>query len=91
VGLLFCGNTFSRLKVDCPMFFRLEHTRILGDTIEKIATDKAGIIKPGVPVLVGDSCPHSVIKVGGEALALGRLLSLEYDLKTVVCSPLQKV
>lgn len=29
----------------------LEHTQILGDTIEKIAGEKAGIIKPGVKVV----------------------------------------
>lgn len=29
----------------------LEHTEILGDTIEKIAGEKAGIMKPGVPVV----------------------------------------
>jgi dihydrofolate synthase / folylpolyglutamate synthase len=28
-----------------------DHERILGDTLEKIAAEKAGIIKPGVPVL----------------------------------------
>ncbi len=28
----------------------LEHTEYLGDTLEKIASEKAGIIKPGVPV-----------------------------------------
>lgn len=31
----------------------LEHTQYLGDTIEKIAGEKAGIIKPGVPVVIG--------------------------------------
>ena len=30
----------------------LDHTAILGDTIGEIAADKAGIIKPGVPVVV---------------------------------------
>jgi len=30
-----------------------DHTDTLGDTIEKIATAKAGIIKPNVPVVVG--------------------------------------
>jgi dihydrofolate synthase/folylpolyglutamate synthase len=29
----------------------LEHTAYLGDTVEKIAFEKAGIIKPGVPVI----------------------------------------
>ena len=30
----------------------LDHMAILGDTVEEIAADKAGIIKPGVPVVV---------------------------------------
>ena len=30
----------------------LDHTAILGDTIGEIAADKAGIIKPGVPIVV---------------------------------------
>ena len=29
----------------------LEHTRVLGETLEAIAREKAGIIKPGVPVI----------------------------------------
>lgn len=32
----------------------LDHMDILGDTVEKIAYEKAGIIKPGVPVICGD-------------------------------------
>ena len=31
----------------------LDHTHILGDSLEKIAAEKAGIIKSGVPVLCG--------------------------------------
>lgn len=40
----------------------LEHTRILGDTVELIAKEKAGIIKEGVPILVGPHCPHETIR-----------------------------
>lgn len=29
----------------------LDHTQLLGDTLEKIAAEKAGIIKPGIPVV----------------------------------------
>ncbi len=32
----------------------LEHTRHLGDTVEKIAIEKGGIIKSGVPLVVAD-------------------------------------
>lgn len=31
----------------------LDHTEILGDTIEAIAAEKAGIVKPGVTVVIG--------------------------------------
>lgn len=42
----------------------LDHMAILGDTVEKIASEKAGIIKHGVPVLYGgtDACAASVIR-----------------------------
>jgi len=32
----------------------LDHTDLLGDTLEKIAIEKAGIIKPNTPVVVGE-------------------------------------
>ncbi|EIP96953.1 folylpolyglutamate synthase/dihydrofolate synthase [Opitutaceae bacterium TAV1] len=31
----------------------LDHCEMLGDTLEKIAAEKAGIIKPGIPVVLG--------------------------------------
>ena len=31
-----------------------DHNQFLGDTLEQIAAEKAGIIKPGVPVLIGE-------------------------------------
>ncbi len=47
----------------------LDHTQYLGDTIEEIAAEKAGIIKPGVPVIydAGDVTAARIIeKVAGE-------------------------
>jgi len=32
----------------------LDHMQFLGDTVTKIAQEKAGIIKPGVPVVIGE-------------------------------------
>ncbi len=37
----------------------LEHTELLGDTIPEIAAEKAGIIKPGVPVIYDASVPEA--------------------------------
>lgn len=33
----------------------LDHTNLLGDTLEKIAGEKAGIIKKNIPVVIGES------------------------------------
>ncbi len=38
----------------------LDHMAILGDTIGEIAADKAGIIKPEIPVIVGPQFPEAV-------------------------------
>ena len=38
----------------------LDHTEFLGDTLPKIAREKAGIIKPHVPVVVGESHPQTI-------------------------------
>jgi dihydrofolate synthase/folylpolyglutamate synthase len=35
-----------------------DHMNILGDTLELIAGEKAGIIKPGVPVVIGEHQPE---------------------------------
>jgi dihydrofolate synthase/folylpolyglutamate synthase len=35
----------------------LDHVALLGDTLEKIAGEKAGIFKPGVPAIVGARSP----------------------------------
>ena len=37
----------------------LDHCALLGDTLEAIAGEKAGIFKPGVPALVGESNPET--------------------------------
>ena len=41
----------------------LDHTQFLGDTEEKIAAEKAGIIKKGVPALLGEAEKQSVYDV----------------------------
>lgn len=37
-----------------------DHTALLGNTIEKIATEKAGIIKPGIPVIIGETQAETI-------------------------------
>jgi len=49
----------------------LDHCDWLGDTVEKIAAEKAGIIKPGVPVVLGANAPEVVAVVKARAEELG--------------------
>ena len=37
----------------------LDHVQFLGDTLEKIAGEKAGIIKEGIPVVIGETHPET--------------------------------
>ena len=38
----------------------LDHTEFLGNTLTKIAKEKAGIIKAGIPVVIGESHPQTM-------------------------------
>lgn len=40
----------------------LEHTEILGHTLEEIAQEKAGIIKPNTPIIIGPRVPYKEIQ-----------------------------
>lgn len=54
------ATNIIRPKVAVINTIELEHTNILGDTLEKIATEKAGIIKKDVPVVIGPQPTQSV-------------------------------
>ncbi len=63
----------------------LEHTQVLGDTIEKIAAEKAGIIKQGVPVVTAAEKPEALAVIATKAqLCQAPLTVIDKD---VVYSP----
>ncbi|TLQ50273.1 bifunctional folylpolyglutamate synthase/dihydrofolate synthase [Lacticaseibacillus casei] len=49
----------------------LDHQKLLGNTIAAIATHKAGIIKPGVPVVTGDLVPEAAAVVAAKTQSTG--------------------
>ena len=51
-GRLDCTNIITPL-VSVITNISYDHTQLLGDTLAKIAAEKAGIIKKGVPVVIG--------------------------------------
>ena len=83
------GRLDSTNVIDSPLLsvitgIALDHTAILGDTVEKIAAEKAGIIKHGVPVLYGgeDEAAGAVIKaVAGERGS--ELVRVDYSVLSV--------
>lgn len=58
-GRLDATNSFEHPFLSVITSIGLDHTEILGDTIEKIAGEKAGIIKKGVPVFFDGSDERS--------------------------------
>ncbi|KAI9906504.1 hypothetical protein PsorP6_016585 [Peronosclerospora sorghi] len=40
----------------------MDHMQILGNTVEAIACEKAGIIKPNIPVVIGPNTPLNVMR-----------------------------
>ena len=57
-GRLDCTNIISPdLCVITNISF--DHVQFLGDTLAKIASEKAGIIKPGIPVVIGETTPET--------------------------------
>lgn len=57
-GRLDCTNVIRPL-LSIITNITLEHTQMLGDTIAKIAYEKAGIIKQDTPVVIGEFHPES--------------------------------
>ena len=57
-GRLDCTNIITPL-LSVITNISFDHTGLLGNTLEKIAGEKAGIIKPHVPVVIGESLPQT--------------------------------
>ncbi|MGQ3032248.1 MAG: bifunctional folylpolyglutamate synthase/dihydrofolate synthase, partial [Ferrovibrionaceae bacterium] len=56
-GRLDATNVVDRPVLTAITPVSLDHQQFLGDTVELIAAEKAGIIKPGVPCVVGPQMP----------------------------------
>ncbi len=72
VGL---GGRFDATNVVSPAAcaitaISLDHQDFLGNTLDVIATEKAGIIKPGIPVITGTQAPEALGPIMREAESL---------------------
>ena len=73
VGL---GGRLDCTNIICPDLcvitnISFDHVQFLGDTLAKIAAEKAGIIKPGIPVVIGETTPETKPVFAQKALQEG--------------------
>ena len=57
-GRLDCTNIITPV-LSIITNISIDHTQFLGNTLAEIAREKAGIIKPGVPVIIGETTPET--------------------------------
>uniref|UniRef100_A0A8C9SW38 Folylpolyglutamate synthase n=1 Tax=Scleropages formosus TaxID=113540 RepID=A0A8C9SW38_SCLFO len=70
-GAYDCTNIIRKPWVCGISSLGIDHTSILGDTIEKIAWQKAGILKPGVPAFTVAQPPGPMVVLRERAREIG--------------------
>ena len=77
-GTLDATNIVARPLVCVITPISLDHTQVLGDTVEAIARDKGGIIKPGATVVVAPQEPGAMTVLEAACRAKGaRMVKVE--------------
>ncbi|KAL3822478.1 hypothetical protein ACHAXA_006906 [Cyclostephanos tholiformis] len=76
-GRLDATNVIRRPALSIITSIGLEHTHILGNTIELIALEKGGIMKAGCPALLGNNLPFEVLRKCGEDKGVSRLYTCD--------------
>lgn len=84
-GRLDCTNTINpELSIITNISF--DHTQFLGNTLQAIAGEKAGIIKKGVPVVIGEHLPETRPVFEQKAKETSSAIVFAQDEKEVVAS-----
>lgn len=84
-GRLDCTNIIHpELSIITNISF--DHTQFLGNTLAKIAGEKAGIIKPHTPVVIGETCTETSPVFETKAKAEDAPITFAEDLPEVISS-----
>ncbi len=70
-GRLDATNVIEKPALSVITSISIDHTQFLGERIEQIAFEKAGIIKPGVPVISAPQRPEAAAVLRARAEELG--------------------
>lgn len=86
-GRLDCTNIITpRLSIITNISF--DHTQFLGDTLAKIASEKAGIIKKGVPAVIGEYNEETRPVFQEKASTVGAPITFAEDTQEILSSTL---
>ena len=93
-GRLDATNIITPLTTVITMIDR-EHTRVLGDTLNEIAREKAGIIKPGIPLVCGENKSSeagcAIEEIARERQAPTHWLNEEFSIENVAAKNMRHV
>ena len=70
-GRLDATNVLRRPAVTAITPVSLDHQAFLGDTVAAIAGEKAGILKPGAPAVIGPQTAEAAAVIAARAAAIG--------------------
>ncbi len=70
-GRLDATNSVSKKEIAVITHISLDHVEYLGDTVGKIAGEKAGIMQAGAPAVYWDTCPETTAVFERRAAELG--------------------
>ncbi len=70
-GRLDATNVVGRPQLTAMTPVSLDHQEFLGHSLAEIAAEKAGILKPGVAVVLAEQIPEALVPIAERALALG--------------------
>ncbi len=84
-GRLDCTNIITPL-LSIITNISLDHTQFLGNTLGDIAKEKAGIIKQGIPVIIGEAVPETQIVFQAKAQEKDALIVFAEDIPAVLDS-----
>lgn len=73
-GRLDATNVLERPRLCLISAISMDHESYLGDTLERIAGEKAGILKPSVPAVIGRQRPEALAVIEARAREVGASL-----------------
>ena len=76
-GRLDATNVVARPRLCLISPVSMDHESYLGDTLAKIASEKAGILKPGVPAVIAAQPPDALAAIEERAAEVGAPLLLQ--------------